>query len=125
MAEAPRTRNERPRDYPMEAELCQAIGRRFVLLLRYEGDVRYRLFLPYAVFHGPDERVLLDGVQIIEMNQPQDEADMWTLEVSRIVDIRVMDRAFTPREGFRITDTRYAGGVICSVSDAGPGTAVH
>jgi hypothetical protein len=109
----------------MEEALCQAIGRRFVLLLRYEEDVRYRLFLPYAVFHGPGDKVLLDGVQIIEMNQPQDEADMWTLEVSRIVDIRVMDRSFEPREGFQIADTRYAGGVICSVSNPCPGTAVH
>jgi hypothetical protein len=36
-----------------------------------------------------------------------------------------MDRTFEPREGFRITDTRYAGDVICSVSNPCPGAAVH
>lgn len=60
-----------PRNFEIEQSLCEAIARRVLVEILYEGDIRARLFQPSAVYFASTNNVNLTGIQISNPAKPR------------------------------------------------------
>ena len=114
---APPKQEDRPalRKLHFEQQLCEAIRARKLVEIRYEDDLTYRLFAPYAVYKSTKDKVNVSGTQVSNPSQPLDRNEPRVFEVGKITDMRITDSVFTPDSRFDRFDPRYKDGIICSV----------
>jgi len=114
---APPKQEDRPglRKPHFEQQLCEAIRARKLVEIRYEDDLTFRVFAPYAVYNSTKDKVNVSGTQVSNPSQPLDRNEPRVFEVGKITAIRPTEIAFTPDHRFDRLDPRYKDGIICSV----------
>lgn len=98
-----------------ERELCNAVGGRWLVELRYDGEPKPGLFAPHAVFRGADGTVSVSGLRLAGPAGALPDAATSILVVGRIATLKVTDMPFEPASSFHRADERHENGVICSV----------
>jgi hypothetical protein len=96
-----------PRQPLTEQLLCQAIQRRNVVSLYYDGGAQARSFEPTAVYHSTKNKVCVSGIQ--RGDGPKN------LEVGKISGATITGDKFQPDPRFDRFDPKYRNGIICSV----------
>jgi hypothetical protein len=97
--------------------LVDAVGRRRVVELVYDGDPIPRLVEPHAVYRASTGKVMLDGFQLAGPTHSGPIPGWRQFEVERIESVVVRDMPFVPAPDYRPESDRYAHGVIAQVSD--------
>jgi len=82
------------RDYEVEKELAYAIRNRRVVRLRYDLDLRDRVFEPYVLFREASGRVMVGGRRVLDENDLFKPPAMRQFEVVLINNIEVTEEAF-------------------------------
>lgn len=104
-----------PRNYQHEATLCEAIGKRVMVELRYDDDHAFRLVAPYVVFHPEDSDVCLSCYQVRNPEKPLDDHEPRNFTVGKITALRLTWTVFAIDPRFNRHDPKYRHGVLCSV----------
>ncbi len=101
-----------PRKHHLEELLCDAVTRRKVVELRYEGDILSRTFEPAAVFWSTRLKVSVIGLQSANPNRPSKPA-VRDFEIGKIVSVNVTEIDFQS-DPINRHDPKYQNGIICS-----------
>lgn len=104
-----------PRNYQYEATLCEAIGKRVMVELRYDDDHAFRLVAPYVVFNPEDGDICLSCFQVRNPEKPLDDHEPRNFTVGKITGLRITGTAFGIDPRFNRHDPKYRHGVLCSV----------
>ena len=100
------------RDFEVEAELCHAIRERRVVRLRYDLDLRDRVFEPYVIFQEPSSRVMVGGRRVLDENDLFKPPAMRQFEVGLINSLEITEENFEPDERFDSTNLKRTTQVI-------------
>jgi len=111
----PSGRQPAPRKAAFERYLCNAVGARWLVELRYEGEKAHCLFAPHAVFRGSTGIISVSGLRLANAVDAMPDQATCILEVGRITALKVTDVPFEPTGRFDRRDDRHENGVICSV----------
>ena len=97
--------------------MCEAIGARRLVRLRYGDDAAHRLFAPYAVFHATTGKVNVAGVQVENPADadPSERPERRSFEVRRIASLTLTDDPFEPDARFDLRGAQYRLGFVCRV----------
>ncbi len=97
-----------------ERLLCEAIKRRVLVQLQYDGRPGTRIYQPAAVFYANSERTQVNvmGLQISNSAKPADAREPRQLEVGKIRQLCLTETAFTPDRLDRALPL-YKHGIIC------------
>ena len=98
-----------------ERELCNAVGARWLVELRYDGHPTAGLFAPHAVFRGSDGTISVSGLHLAGPGSDLPDEATSILVIGRIATLKVTDMPFEPARRFDRADQRHENGVICSV----------
>ncbi|WID95949.1 hypothetical protein QO058_24910 [Bosea vestrisii] len=104
-----------PRKLHFEQSLCDAIAKRVVVELKYDGEFGARRIAPHAVYRSSAEKVNLSGYQLSNANEPLARDVPRTFEVGKITDMSLTTTKFIPDVRFDRFDTKYQNGLLCSV----------
>ena len=106
-----------PRNFNYERLLCTAINKHLRVVLKYELDLRDRLFEPNAVYFSTadQQRVLVTGTQVRNPDDPRGRSVPRNFEVGKISSVGLTEEEFQPDRRFNRFDEKFANGIICSI----------
>lgn len=97
--------------------LCDAIARHFVVHLKYDDDLFWRIFEPQAVYKSTVDKINVTGVQTQDKNKPLElpSRKPRNFELDRIKFIEVTDIHFKFDPTFDRYDKRFTNGIFCCI----------
>jgi hypothetical protein len=95
--------------------LCNAIGARLLVELRYDGEAAHRLFAPHALFRTDRSGMQVSGTPHEPAEQASDGEALEILALGRIRSLRITGEAFDPDPRFDRSSRVFEAGVICAV----------
>ena len=99
-----------------QTALCDAVRQRFVVQLRYDGDVGSRVFAPHVVYRSTGGNLLVGGVQIHNPAAPLADGELRELSLAKLRTLRVTADRFEPDGRFHFDDPRYRHGIVRRVA---------
>ena len=88
------------RDYHIEQEVSFAIRHRRIVRLRYDLDLRDRVFEPYVLFKDKQGRVMVGGRRVLDENDLFKPPAMRQFEVGLVNNLEVTEETFEVDPGF-------------------------
>ena len=82
------------RDYHIEQEMSFAIRNRRIVRLRYDLDLRDRVFEPYVLFKDNSGRVMVGGRRVLDENDLFKPPAMRQFEVGLVNNLEVTEETF-------------------------------
>ncbi len=109
--------NSKPvdRDYHVEQEMSFAIRNKRIVRLRYDLDLRDRVFEPYVLFKSRDGRVMVGGRRVLDENDLFKPPAMRQFEVGLVNNLEVTEETFAIDDRFDSGNLSKSNEIIASV----------
>lgn len=103
------------RNRTIEEQICAAIKSRHRIKFKYDDELNYRTFEPYAIYQSVKQNYLVFGIQTYDTDKPLQGKVPRNFEVYYIKSLSTLEEPFEPDPKFRSASFENNLGVVCAV----------
>ncbi len=95
----------------IQRQIIDAIESRRKVQINYKNE-GYRLVCPHVLFIGPTGKTLVDSYQVSGYSDHPEQIPNWRpFDISRITELRVLDKTFELAPGYNPSSDRYSNAI--------------